>query len=166
MKIVVTTLQSKKGDMHQIDVVDGQKVLHTQTVTTMKQRDKVVWDLAELYRVVDIDIKSTKDKKKKALVDTFKYSEIPSIPVLEQEEAVFFFDDESTFVYYRIVEAISEGVLMNLSEVRLFELNGTGEYFTAERRHWESGLNIALQYYVSVEDYTKCIEVRDLIKQL
>ena len=164
MKIVVTTSQSNKGETHQIDVLDGQKVLHTQTVTTMKQRDKVVWDLAELYRVVDIDIKES--KKKKEIIDDFKYSEIPSIPVLETEDAEFFFDDESTFVFYRIVEAIREGLEQKLKEVRLFELNGSGEYFTAERRHWESGLQIALDYYVSVEDYTKCIEVRDLIKKL
>ena len=107
MKIVVTTLQSKKGDTHQIDVVDGQKILHTQIVATVEKRDEVVWDLAELYRVVDIDIKTKQKKKEKSkLADTFKYSEIPSIPVLEAEDAVFFFDDESTFVYYRIVEAI------------------------------------------------------------
>tara|TARA_R110000803_G_scaffold37262_1_gene80288 strand:- start:657 stop:1151 length:495 start_codon:yes stop_codon:yes gene_type:complete len=164
MKIVVTTLQSKKGDTHQIDVVDGQRVLHTQTVTTVEQRDEVVWGLAELYRVVDIDIKTAKKKKKST--DNFKFSEIPSIPVLESEDAEFFFDDESTFVFYRIVESITEGLHLNLKEVRLFELNGSGEYFTAERRHWESGLQIALDYYVSIEDYTKCIEVRDLIKKL
>ena len=76
MKIVVTTLHSSKGETHQIDVMDGNKILHTQTATTIKQRDDIVWDLAEMYHVVDIDIKShdkRTEKKRNKTSSTQRY---------------------------------------------------------------------------------------------
>ena len=166
MKIVVTTLHSSKGQTHQIDVVDGKKILHTQTATTIKQRDDIVWDLAEMYRVVDIDIKSQDKRTEKQKKQDFKYTEIPSIPVLSEDDAVEFFDVESGLVFARIIKAVEEGLTMNLDSIRLFELNGTGSYLTSERPYWKDGLQRALQYYLTEEDYLKCAKVRDLMNKL
>ena len=166
MKIVITTLHSIGGEMHQIEVVDGGKVLHTQTATSIKQRDSIVWDLAEVYRVVDIDIRPQDKRSEKQKKQEFKYTEIPSIPVLSEEEAVKFFDIDSALVFARIVKAVEEGLTMDLNSIRLFELNGTGSYLTSERPHWKDGLQQALQYYLAEEDYLKCAEVRDLMNKL
>lgn len=165
MKIVVTTLRSSKGDEHQIDVLDGGKVLHTEVVKTIEQRDKLIWDLQEMYNVVDIDIKHSKGQVKQKKSE-FRYTEIPTIPVLDESEAADFFDEESTFVFERIVKAIEEGIEMNLPTIRLFELNGTGKYLTAERPSWKQGLQRALKYYLTKEMYLNCALVRDLMKRL
>jgi len=166
MKIVITTLHSSKGETHQIDVMDGERILHSQTATTIKQRDDIVWDLAEMYRVVDIDIKSHDKRTEKQKKQDFKYTEIPSIPVLSEEDAVEFFDIESGLVFARIIKAVEEGLTMNLDSIRLFELNGTGAYLTSERPSWKDGLQRALQYYLAEEDYLKCAEIRDLMNKL
>jgi hypothetical protein len=166
MKIVVTTLHSSKGETHQIDVMDGKRILHTQTATTIKQRDEIVWDLAEMYRVVDIDIKSQDKRTEKQKKQDFKYTEIPSISILSEEDAVDFFDAESDLVFTRIIKAVEEGLTMNLDSIRLFELNGTGSYLTSERPYWKDGLQRSLQYFLAKEDYLKCAEVRDLMNKL
>ncbi len=162
MKIVVTTLKSSNGNRHKIEVVDGRGVVHTETVQTIKQRDIVVWDLAEMYNVVDIDV--IKGHTTEACeVDTFTFSEIPSIPVLDEEDANFFFEQEKDFIYDRIVQAIGEGLEKDLDEVTLFELNGTGAYLTAQKWGWKAGLLKAIDYYVSVEEYEKCIAIQKMI---
>ena len=165
MKIVVTTLRSSKGDEHQIDVMDGSKVLHTQVVKTIEQRDKTIWDLQEMYNVVDIDIKASKGQVKQKK-EEFRYTQIPNIPVLDESEAADFFDPESVFVFERIVKAIEEGLAMKLTTIRLFELNGTGKYLTADKAGWEQGLQRALDFYLSREMYLNCAKVRDLIEKL
>tara|TARA_S200002703_G_scaffold11561_1_gene10524 strand:- start:5158 stop:5652 length:495 start_codon:yes stop_codon:yes gene_type:complete len=164
MKIVVTTEKTKSGELHKIEVLDGQKLVHTEVASGVKQRDDIVWKLAELYRVVDIDLKTSKKSKDKK--QDFKYSAIPTIPVIDEADAIPYFDDESLLVFNRIVEAIQEGMTMKLDSIRLFELNGTGSYLTAERSNWKNGLQRALDYFVSIESYIKCAEVRDLIKKL
>jgi len=57
-------------------------------------------------------------------------------------------------------------LLMNLKTIRLFELNGTGKYLTADRQDWKQGLQTALDYYLSKEMYLNCAKVRDLIEKL
>jgi len=161
MKIVVTVVESSKGTQHRINVVDGKEVVHSSVASSIKERDKIIWNLADLYDTVEINIKSAKEQS----LD-FKYSEIPNIPVLDEDEAKDFFDDRSEFVFDRIVEAIEEGLYMNLPEVRLFELNGTSTYLTAERSGWKAGLDKALNYYIGVEQYEKCTNIKQLYNKL
>jgi len=124
MKIVVTTLRSSKGDEHQIDVIDGSKVLHTQVVKTIEQRDKTIWDLQEMYNVVDIDIKASKGQVKQKK-EEFRYTQIPNIPVLDESEAADFFDSESVFVFERIVKAIEEA---REEQRKIYEVNRERHY--------------------------------------
>ncbi len=161
MKIVVTVVESSKGTQHRINVVDGKEIVHSSVASTIKERDKIIWNLADLYDTVEINIKSAKEQS-----SDFKYSEIPNIPVLDEDEAKDFFDDKSGFVFDRIIEAIEEGLYMNLPEVRLFELNGTSTYLTAERSGWKDGLKTALKYYIGVEQYEKCTNVKQLLDKL
>jgi len=164
MKIVVTTYQSIDGNHHKIEVKDGVNVVFTKTVQTIQQRDKAVWDLADMYNVVDIDVNDAKHAESPK--DSFMFSEIPSIPVLDEDDAQYFFEQESTLVYDRIVQAVEEGMYLRLDEIRLFELNGTGAYLTSHKSGWKAGLMKAIDYYVSVEHYEKCIKVKKLIDSL
>ena len=166
MKIIVTTFKSINGDRHRIEVVDGSGTIYTETVQTIKQRDGVVWDLAETYNVVDINITSGGVEEEIDTPDSFMFSEIPSIPVLDEEDAHLFFDQSSDFVYSRIVQAISEGISKNMHQVRLFELSGTESYLTAKRCEWKAGLLEAIDYYVSVEKYEECIDIQKMLGKL
>lgn len=165
MKIVVTTFKSIDGNQHKIEVVDGMGVVHTETVRTLQQRDRVVWNLAEMYNVVDIDVTGA-SVVKESETDTFMFSEIPSIPVLDEDDAHYFFEQESDLVYKRIVQAIGEGMERGLEEIRLFELNGTESYLTAQRGGWKAGLLKAIDYYVSVEEYEECVDIQKMISVL
>ena len=95
MKIVVTLTNKNKSKTYLIEVCDGGTIIHSEEVKGIKDRDTVVWRLADLYNSIDIEMKDSK------AVD-FKFTEIPSIPVLEIEEADLFFDENSDFVYERI----------------------------------------------------------------
>jgi hypothetical protein len=167
MKIVVSLVSSTKGNKHLIQVVDHNSVVHSETTDTIDKRDALVWALAETYNVLDIEVKHN-DPSKEYYDEhgEFRFSEIPSIPVLDEQDAEAFFDDHENLVYSRILRAVEEGILMDLDEIRLFELSGTGVYLTSERADWKNGLEKAIQYFVSLEDYEKCITSRQLLSKL
>ena len=159
MKIVVTSMGKKNKKVYTIQVMDGPHVVHEESVKNMKSRDEVVWRLADLYNAIDIEVKDIKQ-------DEFRFTEIPSIPVLEEEEADEFFEDNKDFVYERILQAVEEGVRAERDVIRLFELNGTDVYITSEKVDWKNGVQQALDYYISVEQYDKCITARQLMLKL
>lgn len=159
MKIVVTSIGKKgKNKIYQIEVMDGERILHKESATGVTIRDEVVWKLAELYNAVDIDMREIKEE--------FKFAEIPSIPVLEEDEADEYFESNKDFVYSRILQAVGEGIQSNRETIRLFELNGTGVYITSNKIDWVTGVQQALEYYVTAEQYDKCIIARQLLQEL
>ncbi len=159
MRIVVTPAGKKgKSRIYFIEVLDGTRSVHAESVEGTNKRDEVIWRLAELYNVLDISIKEEKED--------FKFAEIPSIPVLEEGEADEFFEDNREFVYARVLQAVTEGLKAKQKSIRLFELNGTGVYLTSNRIDWKNGVQDALEYFLSVEQYDKCIIARQLMLKL
>jgi hypothetical protein len=158
MKIVVTRTNKKKQSF-EVSVVDGLNPIYKELVSGIKNRDEVVWKLADLYGAVDIEIIEPKARE-------FKFSEIPNIPVLDEEEAEEYFEDCIESVYDRIVTAIKEGVHTKRATVRLFELNSTGVYLTSERSNWKVGLEQIIQHYIRIEAYEKCTAVHKLIEKI
>ncbi len=158
MKIVVTRSGNKKQS-YIVAVVDSGQCIHKETVEGVTKRDEIVWKLADLYGALDIEII---DKKP----DEFKFSEIPTIPVLDEEEADEFFEDNQEEVYDRIIQAVKEGLHVNRDEIRLFELSGTGQYFTSRKKNWKAGLQQALDYFIKIEAYEKCITIKQLMAKL
>jgi len=82
------------------------------------------------------------------------YSQIQHIP--ELKEVVI---DETVY-------AIKDGIEKNKSKISLFEVAYTDCVIELEKTKWKSTLENVIDYYVSKEDYTKCIEIRDLINKL
>lgn len=148
-----------KGRKFKVCLTDGASVVQEEVVSGVKSRDELVWKWCDLYSTVDIIIHEEKAKE-------FKYSEIPSIPVLEEEDAEEFFDENEDFVYGRIAQAVHEGIATDATELRLFELNGTEQYITSKRENWEAGLRSALLYFEKHEKYEMCEFVMRLIDQL
>ena len=159
MKIVVTST-GKKGKIKTftIEVFDEGRVIYTELVEGLHRRDEAIWRLAELYNALDIDTVEGKEE--------FRYTEIPTVPVLEESEADEFFEENSEFVYSRILQAVSEGIKAKQDSIRLFELNGSGVYMTSNRSEWKIGVQQALDYFLSVEQYDKCIIARQLMSEL
>lgn len=168
MKIVVSIVGRKGSSKHLIQVVDRDTVVHSETTQSIDQRDKLVWQLAETYNVLDIEVRrsSLHDEYLADNEDEFRFSEIPSIPVLDEEDAKLFFEDYQGMVFDRILKAIDEGIIMDLDYIRLFELNGTGVYLTSERGDWKKGIEKAIEYFVSTEEYEKCIVGKQLLNKL
>lgn len=159
MKIVVTSTGKKNNRTFTIEVLDGQAIIHTEAAEGVKKRDEVVWKLADLYGALDIEMIEAKPAE-------FKFTEIPSIPVLEEAEADDFFEDNQEFVYARILQAVEEGIRAQRDSIRLFELNGTGVYITSEKGDWKNGVQQSLEYFVAIEQYDKCIIARQILQRL
>lgn len=156
--IVVSNKDNTINELFTIVVMDGAVVVYSETVNTLKQRDATVWKLADLYGAVDIEMKQEKSQA--------KFAEIPSIPVLEESEADIFFEDNRDLVYGRILQAVTEGIKFGRSSIRLFELNGTNIYITSDKSDWKTGVQQALDYYVSVEQYGECVKAKHLLSKL
>lgn len=159
MKIVVTSSGRKNNRTFTIEVLDGQAIIHTEAADGVKKRDEVVWKLADLYGALDIEMIEAKPAE-------FKFTEIPSIPVLEETEADDFFEDNQEFVYARILQAVEEGIRAQRDSIRLFELNGTGVYITSDKDDWRNGVQQSLEYFIAIEQYDKCIIARQILQKL
>jgi len=162
MKIVVLQQKADKPDHYTIQVVDGSTIVHSENAEGLAQRDEVVWKLADLYDALEIELK---EKPKPQPVE-FRFSEIPSIPVLNEGEAKDYFESSEQFVYDRMLQAIEEGIITKRPFIRLFELNGTGVYITSVKSSWKAGLNQALEFYLETEQYEKCAVIKTLINRL
>ena len=64
------------------------------------------------------------------------------------------------------ISAIKEGIKKNKKSIPLFEIAGSDCYIELEKNNWKSSLENAIEYYIEKEEYSKCVECRDLINQL
>jgi len=62
--------------------------------------------------------------------------------------------------------AIKEGIKKKKKSIPIFEIAGSDCYVEIEKDKWKLSLENAINYYVEIEDYDKCIECRDLISKL
>jgi hypothetical protein len=161
VKIIVTKTKLPAGkSTFRIEVVDGETIVYTDNANDIKTCDKKVWSLSEVYNIVDIEIYTTETPP------TFKLSEIPSIPALDEEETSEYFESHQDFVYNRIIQAVEEGIITKRKQIRLFELNGLNTYITSDRENWISGLIEAIKYFEKVENYEQCHKAKNLQETL
>ncbi len=170
IKIVAESVSKRNKTVFVVKVVDGDNILEEETATSINGRDQLIWNFAEQFNTTDIVIlnkgatkESTNEVKGKK---GFKFSEIPSIPVLDMEDAADFFDEHEDIVYDRVIVAVREGIESGRDIIRLFELNGSGVFLTSEKEDWKPGLENAEKHFLIKEEYEKCAMCRDLIKQL
>jgi hypothetical protein len=62
--------------------------------------------------------------------------------------------------------AIKDGIEKKKNSISLFEIADTNCFVDLKKENWESTLNVAMEYFSELEDYNRCIEVRDLKKRL
>jgi len=93
-------------------------------------------------------------KFKLSIVPNMDYSQIISIPGVKE------------LIMDELLKAIKDGVNNKRKSISLFSLANTDYYIELEKNQWSLSLQKALDHYVELEDYNKCIECRDLIKQI
>jgi hypothetical protein len=89
-----------------------------------------------------------------SLSDGVTYEQVSSHPEIRKvviEETIF---------------AIKEGVKNKKKSIPLFQIAGTTTYLELEKEKWQPTLEKILDQYIEDENYDKCIEIRDLIKQI
>jgi len=89
-----------------------------------------------------------------SLIDGVSHEQVSSHPDVRKaviEETIF---------------AIKDGIKRRKNSISLFQIAGTTTYLELEKEKWQPTLENMLEHYVEDEDYDKCIEIRDLIKQI
>ena len=89
-----------------------------------------------------------------SLGDGATYEQVSSHPEIRRaviEETIF---------------AIKDGIKKKKKSISLFQIAGTTSYLELEKEKWQLTLENLLEHYVENEDYDRCIEIRDLIKQI
>lgn len=170
IKIVAESIKKRNKTLFVVKVLDGTNVLQEETAPTINKRDELIWSFAEQFNTTDIHIVNEREQANKRddkqSKSKFKFSEIPSIPVLDMEDAADFFDDHEDIVYNRVIVAVKEGIESGRDVIRLFELNGSGVFLTSEKEDWKPGLENAMRFFEEVEQYEQCAICRDLIRLL
>jgi len=62
--------------------------------------------------------------------------------------------------------AIEDGIKNKKISISLFEVAHTNYYIELKKENWKSTLENTLEYYIEIEEYNKCVEIRDLITKL
>jgi hypothetical protein len=150
MKIIA----EQKGKVYKVSLLDGGTTISEENASSVQERDDIIWRMSSTYDVIDISIKNQKK---------LKLTNVPSIPVISEDDAADFFNEEEEFTHTRIFKAIEEGVKYDLETINLFELNGTGVMITSDRPNWLSGLQEALHYFESTEKYEHCTKIQKLM---
>jgi hypothetical protein len=69
-------------------------------------------------------------------------------------------------LFKETITAVSEGVAKNKKRVTLFELHGSGYKIDLEKKSWKSSLLSAMKFFESKEEFEKCAECVNLLKQI
>lgn len=82
------------------------------------------------------------------------YSELGKIPEIKN------------IVLNETIYAIKDGINKKKNSIFIFEIANSDLLIELKKDDWESTLKNSLEYFIEIEDYNKCIEIRDLIEKL
>jgi hypothetical protein len=100
--------------------------------------------------------------KSRRKIPTFKVSVMPDADYSQ----ILHIPEVKEAVMGEVVIAIKEGVNSKKKSISLFSLTNSEYYIELEKQQWGASLQQALNYYESEENYTKCIECRELLKKI
>lgn len=104
-------------------------------------------------------IKSNRLKKRKIPILKLS-SNIRGTAILRNSPAV------KDLVLNEAVTAIKDGILRNKKSISLFGIANSNLVLDLKKEKWKSTLQNSMDYFAELEDYDKCIEIRDLISKL
>ena len=65
-----------------------------------------------------------------------------------------------------LVSNIAEGIEGNLESVNVAEIKHTDIILSVSKDEWKPGLEKAMEYYITTEEYEECIKIKKIIKKL
>lgn len=69
--------------------------------------------------------------------------------------------------YTKYVDSIRYGIEHNIVNIRIFEIvleNGEEFDVSCHRNNWNEALKECMDYFISIEDYEKCSEIKTMIE--
>lgn len=166
-KIKVGQLSSGKVKLTKIEVIDeNDAVIEMRTASTPLQKGQIINSLKEFYGVDDVidPINIPKPGRKRGT--KVKSSVVPVVEFTSPVELDKYFEANPEFFWERALVAISEGIANKKTVVSLFILGDTKQKLTANRNEWVSGLNLAKEYFDSVEKFEKSSICKALLLKL
>jgi hypothetical protein len=146
-----------------IEVWDDDLLVQTKLAKGISERDRIVFDLCDLHNIVDVEyINMTKVQQDIDEVD----SEIPVLPYTDAFQLEDYFDSHNVEVFDRILNAVEEGINTKKKKIKLFQISNTGVFIDSLKRDWPSGIRVAHQYFLEIEDYDKCNKCISLLDKL
>ena len=86
------------------------------------------------------------------------------IPIISLED--FETKSKKPLMMKTLVANIAEGVEDDLETVSIAEIKHTDIIINVPKAEWKGGLEKAMEYYITTEEYEECSKIKSLIKKL
>ena len=147
-----------------IEVWLGDELMETKLATNPKEKAKLLFDLADLYQSVDIEHIDMNKLQPSGVKDSD--AKIPIIPYTDMFQLENYFDSNNDYIFYRIVEAVEDGLKNKKKKIKLFQINNSGVFVDSLKRDWPAGIQLANEYFLQVENYSMCEKCTELLKKM
>ena len=86
------------------------------------------------------------------------------IPIISLED--FETKAKKPLMMKTLVTNIADGIKDDLESVNIAERKHTDIILSGSKDEWKSGLEKAMEYYITTEEYEECTKIKKLIKRL
>ena len=86
------------------------------------------------------------------------------IPIISLED--FETKAKKPLMMKTLVTNIADGIKDDLESVNIAEIKHTDIILSVSKDEWKSGLEKAMEYYITTEEYEECSIIKRLIKKL
>tara|TARA_B110000977_G_scaffold50720_1_gene68901 strand:+ start:275 stop:547 length:273 start_codon:yes stop_codon:yes gene_type:complete len=86
------------------------------------------------------------------------------IPIISLED--FETKAKKPLMMKTLVTNIADGIKDDLESVNIAEIKHTDIILSVSKDEWKSGLEKAMEYYITTEEYEECTKIKKLIKRL
>lgn len=76
------------------------------------------------------------------------------------------YHDFNKALFKETIVAVKDGLIKNRNKVTLFDLHESGYQIDLMKENWKPSLKSALEFFEKIEEFEKCAECVNLIKQI
>jgi len=157
MNIRIETYRERAKLRYKVSVCDGKLLVREDVVNSLAERDELVWSLAQMYNIGDIQFVDTHPTKTKELI---------IVNVSNMGDLTQYFEDNKYRIYNQVLDIVELGIAAGNDKAPFASLQEQGTHLMSNRSGWLAGLRLALAYFEAVEDYESCTKAAELITKL
>ena len=86
------------------------------------------------------------------------------IPIISLED--FETKSKKPLIMKTLVANIADGIKDDLESVNIAEIKHTDIIINVPKSEWKSGLEKAMEYYITTEEYEECSKIKKMIKKI